>query len=148
MRLFKVPEGLSVRADGTWHVGEYPVAHERSLRYFKEHLVFEADGAFIVDGTDRQPVAVEGPAFEVLRLDVDHGSAEIRVSLDDGSEELLTEGTLGMDPVSGRLECRVRGGLARAAFSRGTHQALLELAEEEGGRFFVRVAGRRLSIST
>jgi hypothetical protein len=148
LRLFKVPEGLSVKADGTWHVGEYPVAHERSLRYFKAHLVFEAEGAFVVDGGERQPVAIEGPAFEVIRLAVDHRQAEIRVALDDGSEELLTDGALGMDPATGRLECRVRGGLARAAFSRGTHQALLELAEEDGGRFFVRVASRRLAIAT
>jgi hypothetical protein len=148
LRLFRVPEGLSVRADGTWHVGEYPVAHEASLRYFKAHLVFEQEGSFIVDGTDRQPVAIEGPAFEVIHIDVDHGKAEIRLALDDGSEELVTDGALGMDPVTGRLECRVRGGLARAAFSRGAHQALLDLAEEEGGLFFVRVAGRRLSIST
>ena len=51
--------------------------------------------------------------------------------LDDGSEESLTE--VGMDAVSGRFYCAVRGGRARAVLSRAAHQALIEHVEQEDG---------------
>lgn len=147
-RFVPVPEGLRVRSDGAWVVGDQPVAHDRSLFYFKSHLVFEAGGAFIADGDRRLPIEVAGPAFEAIRLDVDPLKGEVRVTLDDGTEELLGDQALGMDAGSGRFECAVRGGLARAVLSRGAHQTLLDNAEEEEGRFYIRAGLRRFVIRT
>ncbi len=135
-----------MRPDGSWQVGELPAVHEPTLLWLKQHLVFEDAGAFLVDGPRRVPVQVEGPAFEVLELRLDDASGRAHVRLDDGSEEELEDDSLGMDESSGRFECHVRAGRARAAFSRGAHQALLEHAEDEHGRFFLRVGARRLSI--
>jgi len=145
-RFVPIPEGLRVRSDGTWVVDDQPVAHDRSLFYFKSHLVFEGVDAFIADGERRLPIAVEGPPFEVIRLEVDALKGEVRVTLDDGTEETLGEEALGMDAESGRFECAVRGGLARAVLSRGAHQTLLDHAEEEEGRFYLRAGLRRLTI--
>ncbi len=133
-------------ADGSWQVGELPAQHEPTLRWLKQHLVFEEDGAWVVDGKRRARVRVEGPAFEVAELVLDEATGGAAVRLDDGSLEPLEDEALGMDDATGRFECRVRGGRARAAFSRGAHQALLEHAEEDDGRFFLRVGPRRLSI--
>lgn len=135
-----------MRPDGSWQVGELPAAHEATLRWLKQHLVFEDEGAFLVDGTRRVAVQVDGPAFEVLELHLDEASDSARVRLDDGQEEELEDDALGMDESSGRFECRVRAGRARAVLSRAAHQALLEHTEEEDGRFFLRAGRRRLSI--
>jgi hypothetical protein len=143
------PEGVRVCADGTWRVGEFRIAHLPSLRFLKAHLVFDDEGAFLVEGTRRLSVVVEGPAFEVteLRLDADAGVA--RVVLDDGSEETLGPGSLVTDTRTGRVFCLARGGRARAAFSRAAHQALLDHVEEEGaGGFCLRVGPRCLPILT
>src|SRR5262245_42867297 len=76
-RLRRIPEGLRVMPDGSWRVGEEPVRHEASLRYFKAHLSFE-DGPAIVAGGRRVPVAMEGPPFEVTRLFFDKKSGAWR----------------------------------------------------------------------
>jgi hypothetical protein len=60
------PEGVRVAPDGSWSVGEFRIVHLPSLRFLKERLVFEDEGAFLVEGTQRLPVSVEGPAFEAL----------------------------------------------------------------------------------
>jgi hypothetical protein len=140
------PEGVRVSPDGSWSVGEFRIVHLPSLRFLKERLVFEDEGAFLVEGERRLPVAVDGPAFEVVELRLDAEAAEARVVLDDGSEEVLGHDTLGTDPNTGRVECLVRGGHARAAFSRSAHQALLPHVEETRGRFYLRVGSRRLAI--
>jgi len=140
------PEGVRVSPDGSWSVGEFRIVHLPSLRFLKERLVFEDEGAFLVEGERRLPVAIEGPAFQVVELRLDAEAAEARVVLDDGSEEVLGHDTLGTDPNTGRVECLVRGGHARAAFSRSAHQALLPHVEETRGRFYLRVGSRRLAI--
>jgi hypothetical protein len=140
------PEGVRVSPDGSWSVGEFRIVHLPSLRFLKERLVFEDEGAFLVEGERRLPVAVEGPAFEVVELRLDAVAAEARVVLDDGTEEVLGPDSLGTDPHTGRVECLARGGRARAAFSRAAHQALLEHVEEARGLFYLRVGSRRLAI--
>jgi hypothetical protein len=144
--LVTLPEGLRVRRDGTWVVGDEPVAHDRSLFYFKSHLVFDEGGAFVVDGARRLQVAVDGPAFQVIALGVDPLRGEARATLDDGTEEPIGDESISIDADSGRFECAVRGGRARAALSRGAHQALLDHAEEDQGRFYLRAGLRRFRI--
>src|SRR5688572_17941502 len=68
LRLWEVPEGLTVRPDGSWRVGEQHVIHPPTLRYLKSHLVFEEGAAFVVDGAQRMPIALDGPPFEVTGL--------------------------------------------------------------------------------
>ena len=78
MPLWEVPEGLAVRADGSWRVGGQHVIHPPTLRYLKAHLVFEPAGAFVVDGTQRMAVALLAARFENLperrRLDDAHAN--------------------------------------------------------------------------
>ncbi len=143
-----VPEGVRVAPDGSWSVGEFRIVHAPSLRFLKERLVFEDAGAFLVQGRRRLPVAIEGPAFEVAELRLLPDAGEALAVLDDGSVEVLGPDSLATDARSGRAECTARGGRARAAFSRGAHQALLEHVEEVGGRFFLRIGLRRLPIRT
>lgn len=142
----EIPEGLRVLPDGSWRIGDTPVQHEVSLLFFKRHLSFDDAGAFIEEAGRRLPVTVEGPPLVVLRLDVDDAAGTARAVLDDGTVEPVED--LAMEPDSGRFECAARGGRARAQFSRAAHQALLEHAEEEDGRFYLRVGLSRLPIRT
>jgi hypothetical protein len=147
-RRWEIPEGLRVFPDGSWRVGELHVVHPRSLRYFKSHLVREGEGAFIVDGAQRMPITVDGPAFQAMSLVLDVDREEARLVLDDGAVEVVGEQDLGMNRESGRFECRVRRGAFTALLARGPHQVLLEHLEEEGGRFFLRVGQRRIAVRT
>ena len=147
-RVWEIPQGLRVTADGRWRVGDHQVLHPPTLRYLKAHLVFEEEGAFVVDGAQRMPVDVRGPAFEVVSLVVDDVRGVVRVVLDDGSEEPIREDALGMDEESGRFECAVRGGRARALLSRAAHQTLLQRVAEERGRFVLRVGEHVIPVRT
>jgi len=147
-RRWEIPQGLRVCPDGSWRVGEYHVIHPPSLRYFKSHLVTDNVDSYIVDGAQRMPVEIEGPAFQVVTLVLDRDREEARAVLDDGSVESLEDDALGMNRETGRFECRVRQGRFRAMLGRGPHQALLDHMEEEAGRFFLRVGSRRIGVRT
>jgi hypothetical protein len=147
-RLWEIPEGLTVRPDGSWRVGELHVIHPPTLRYLKSHLVFEPDGAFVVDGTQRMPVRVDGPPFEVTSLVIDGARGTVRAVLDDGSHETVGDDSLSMDPRTGRFHCRVRGGRAEAVLSRPAHQTLLGHVGQDAGRFFLQAGERRLPVRT
>jgi hypothetical protein len=140
------PEGVRVLPDGGWRVGGFAIAHAPSLRYLKARLVFEEGGAFLVEGSDRLPVLIEGPAFEVTSLRFDEDAGEAWVNLDDGNEEPLA--ALSMNEATGRFECLVRDGQGRAVLSRGAHQALLSRVEEDGELFVLRVGSRRIPVRT
>lgn len=145
---FKAPSALRVLPDGGWRTGGMPVAHAGTLRYLKAHLVFEDEGIFVLDRGRRVPVSVEGPPFEVVRLEMDLERGVANAVLDDGSVEPIADDTVSMNDQTGRFEALVRQGRTKAGFTRAAHQALLEHAEEEGGRFFLRVGPIRLSIRT
>ncbi|HET7747049.1 MAG TPA: hypothetical protein VFM29_07085 [Vicinamibacteria bacterium] len=147
-RVWEIPQGLRVTADGRWRVGDHQVLHPPTLRYLKAHLVFEEGSAFVVDGGRRMPVDVRGPAFEAVSLVVDDARGVARVVLDDGSEEPVREDALRMDEESGRFECAVRGGRARALLSRAAHQTLLQHVAEERGRFVLRAGDRVIPVRT
>lgn len=140
------PEGIRVLPDGGWSVGGFAIVHAPSLRYLKARLVFEEGGAFLVEGSERVPVLVEGPAFEVTGLRLDEESGDAWVTLDDGSEEPLA--ALSLNEATGRFECLVRDGQGRAVLSRGAHQALLSRVEKVGEQFVLRVGPRRISVRT
>lgn len=140
-----VPEGLRVRPDGAWTVGDQHVVHPRTLRYLKSHLVFEEQGAFVVDGEVRRAVLVDGPAFQVTTLLIHLERGAATVVLDDGSEEPVPDEGLRMSSATGRFECPVRGGRGRAVLSRAAHQTLLAHAVDDGG-FFLAVGERRFPI--
>ena len=142
------PEGVRILPDGAWTVGGIDIIHRPSLRYLKAHLVFEAEGAWLVEGARRLPVAVEGPAFEVTELRLDAATGEAWVTLDDGSKERVTAEALLLNERTSRVECLVRDGRARAILSRGAHQTLLGHIEREGDRFFLCVGSRRLALRT
>jgi len=143
---WRAPEGVQVSREGEWSVGGYEILHQPSLRYLKAHLVFEDDGAWLVEGTRRLRVDVDGPAFEVVELRLDRKAGRAFAVLDDGSEEEIAPDALSLNEETSRIECLVRDGRARALLSRSAHHTLLALVEREGDRYFVRVGLREIPL--
>jgi hypothetical protein len=148
VRRFAIPEGLRVLPDGSWRTGELPVVHAESLRFFKTHLLFEDGRAFVVDGKKRMAITLDGPPFVVVKLVCDDARSVARLVLDDGTEQPVSDGSIGMDEETGRFQAAVHGGHAQALFDRTAHQQLLERAIERGGEFFLRVGEKRLALRT
>jgi len=144
----KVPAGIRILPDGSWHVDEQPVAHAATLKHFKQRLQFDDAGAFMIDAGRRVDVEVNGPAFEVLRLEPTPDGQGMRAVLDDGSEERLGEHSLSMSHDTARFECVTRQGRARALLSRTAHNVLLDHAETADGRFFLRAGDQLIPIRT
>src|SRR5215470_90179 len=131
MRTF--PNELRVLPNGSWEVDGVPVVHASTLRYLKAHLVPQDDGSVaIVDGANRLSVGLEGPPLEVTSLSVDPRGS-VKALLDDGSEEMVGDGSIGMDEWTGRFEFGARGGRVRALLSRKAHETLLSHVEEAEG---------------
>src|SRR5262245_29472524 len=97
-----LPEGARVLPDGSWRVGNEAISHPRRLRYLKQRLAFEEAGAFLVDGAQRQPLVLDGPPFQVDALVFDTERGDLRVRLDDGTEESLGEAVVRMNPETGQ----------------------------------------------
>jgi hypothetical protein len=145
-RRYAIPEGLRVLPDGTWRAGEKAVSHPRSLRYFKARLAFDEGGAFILNGRQRMTVAVDGPPFTVVGVELDGEAGQTRITLDDGTVEVLGSPSFSMNRDTGRVECTARAGRARAVLSHEAQDTLLEHLEHEGGEFFVRVGEKRVPV--
>ena len=145
---FASPTDLRVLADGTWKVDGLPVVHGMTLRYLKAHLVWSPEGVAVVDRAQRMPVVLEGPPLEVKVLDVDKKRNEVRVRLDDGTEELVGDGAISMNERTGRFEFAARGGQLAALLSRGAHETLLAHVEESGEGFVIVAGIRAISIRT
>jgi hypothetical protein len=135
-----IPADLRVLADGTWKIDGLPLVHGMTLRYLKSHLVWEAGGPAIVDGAQRMSIHLEGPPLEVRSLQIESRHGVVRALLDDGSEELVTDGAITMNERTGRFEFGARRGRFAALLSRSAHETLLAHVEESD-RGFVLVAG-------
>jgi hypothetical protein len=146
IRRHLIPEGLRVLPDGSWRVGDLPISHPRRLRFLKERLTFEEGGAFVIDGSQRQPLILEGPPFQVDSVAFDAGSGCVRVGLDDGTTESLREPLIRMNKDTGQLECAVKEGRTRAVFSNVAHQVVLDELEQEGGEFFIPLGEKRCRV--
>jgi hypothetical protein len=146
LKRHSIPEGVRVLPDGSWRVGDQAISHPRRLRYLKQRLAFEEGGVFLVDGAQRAALMLDGPPFQVdaLVFDAEHG--DVRVRLDDGTEESLAEPLVRMNPETGQLECAVKGGRTRAVLSSVAHDALIDALEQESGEFFVPLGTRRCRV--
>lgn len=145
-RLWRPADTLRIAADGTWTTGDQPVRHPATARYLKRHLVFEEGGDYVSDGKSRVPVEVDGPAFQVVGIELDEASGDVWLLLDDDSREALAADALSMNPDNGRFECLVRDGKGRALLSRSAHETLLHAADEAGGDFFLACGDKRYRI--
>jgi hypothetical protein len=124
-----------------WHDDER-VEHPRIIEAFNQGLKVTEDRRFKLEiGNDWCFVAVEDAAFEVLAIDVSEGS-RLSARLSDRTAEWLDVASLGVD-AEGVLTVAVKGGLAKARFSRDAQFSLGAMLEPEENRVVVRVGEKR-----
>jgi len=120
--------GLLLDRNLRWlHDGE-PILHPRIVALFEESLVPTDDGRFRLEvGSDWAYVTVEDAAYRVTGVDVDGSRVLLRLS--DRTGEPLDPASLQLGP-DGVLSARVKGGRAKARFSRAAQVTLGLLLEE------------------
>ena len=127
--------------EGNWYQDGLPVLHRRTYLYNISHLKSDGDGRlYVEEGDTRLYVRAEDTPFVVRG--VENRGGRLHVVLNDESVEEL-------DPA--RLRFRddnvpyttVKGGRFEARFSRPAYYQLASYVVEEGGRYYVRHAGRR-----
>lgn len=126
-------EASGLRLDrrlGWWHDGAR-IEHPNIIEAFNRGLKVREDGAVVLEfGHDWALVEVEDCAFGVVAVDESAGE-RLSVRLSDRSAEWLDCGSLALD-VEGVLTVRVKGGLARARFSRDAQFAMARWLEPDG----------------
>ncbi len=125
-----------------WFHDDERVEHPRIIEAFNQGLRVTEDGRFKLEiGNDWCFVSVEDAAFEVLAIDLsDEARPSIRLS--DRTAEWLEATSLAVSP-EGILTVRVKGGRAKARFSRDAQFALGSMLEPEGDGFVLRAGERR-----
>lgn len=134
--------GLRVDRQGRWWHDDVLVEHPNIIEAFNRGLRVEPDGRYQLHfGADWCFVTVEGCAFTVVALDVSEGDRP-SVRLSDRTAEWLAVDSLGIDQ-DGAVTCAVKGGLARARFSRAAQQQLGERLVDDAGTLALLVGARR-----
>ena len=113
--------GLLLDAQLRWYHDGEPVLHPKIVELFNESLAPTDDGRFLLRvGTDWAYVTVEDAAYQVTGVDTSETAVFLRLS--DRTGEALQPSTLVLEK-DGVLSARVKGGRAKARFSRAAQAA-------------------------
>jgi hypothetical protein len=138
--------GIRLDARQRWWHDDEPIEHPRIIELFNSSLVLDEQGRYQLQiGQDWCFIQVEDAAYQVRTVDVTPDE-RVSVRLSDRTAEALDPGTLAVD-AEGVLTCGVKGGRAKARFSRDAQYQLGELMEQdEGGQLYLRAGQRRLAV--
>jgi len=134
---------------GDWWCDGWPV-DDLELRDQLSAQLFGRGGELLVRCEDEEhPVAFQDAPLFVRDVDctvgVDGGVSSVEILLHDGRREALRAGTLGVD-ADHRLFCLAGPAPLQALFFRPAYYRLMDHLDEENGRFFLTIAGRRYEI--
>lgn len=137
--------GIRLDRELCWWHDDARVEHPRIIEAFNAGLVPTDDGRYQLRiGKDWCYVTVEDAAYAVTVVDVEpEGRLSLRLS--DRTAEALDLKTLVLN-ADGILECRVKGGRAKARFSRDAQFALGSRMEEDEGGLFLCAGGERVQL--
>ncbi|HXX29443.1 MAG TPA: DUF1285 domain-containing protein [Myxococcaceae bacterium] len=137
--------GLLLDRNLRWlHDGE-PIDHPRIVALFDESLAPTDDGRFQLRiGSDWAYVTVEDAAYRVTGVDA--GDTAVFLRLSDRTGEALDPSTLVLE-ADGVLTARVKGGRAKARFSRAAQVALGALLEESGEGLVLALRSARVPVA-
>jgi hypothetical protein len=134
--------------DGSWSHEGVRFTNARLRRLFDRSVRYLPDeGKYVVQvGRFRGQIAVEEAGFFVR----DYDAASGRISLSDGSQELLDPASLRASPADGALLCDVKRELAPqglpARFTRSAQAELLAAVEDGASGPWLRVGGRQVPL--
>lgn len=120
-----------------WHDGE-PVQHPRIVEAFNRGVRVRDDGRYVLElGADWCFIQVADAAFTVLAVDESQGE-RLSVRLSDRTAEWLDPASLALGE-DGVLTAKVKGGRAKARFSRDAQFQLGEHLAPKGEALVLRV---------
>jgi hypothetical protein len=138
------PCEILIKADGKWYHKGVEIIRKDIINFFYEHLDLDEEGRYIISWRNEKCVVdVEDTAFFVQR--VDKTKSGFLLYLSDGTQEELDPETLyvGKENV---LYCRVKKGKFPAKFLRPAYYQIADYIEEEKGKYFITVNGKRYFI--
>ena len=141
---------IYIDKEGKWFHKDREMIHREIIRHFYRHMEMDSEGRCVIRWQgERCYVEVEDTPYVVVRAaleDSDHpGERRIVLSLSDGEHEDLSPATLrvGNENV---LYCKVREGSFPARFSRAAYYQIAQYIEEDKGKFYLQLNGRRYAI--
>jgi len=137
--------GIRLDRQLRWFHDDEPIEHPKIIEVFNQGLVPTDDGRFQLNvGKDWCFVQVEDCAYGVVAVDASPEGVAVRLT--DRTGERLDPQTLALGS-DGVLTCRVKGGRAKARFSRDAQFALGSLMEEGDGKVFLLVGPQRIPLA-
>jgi hypothetical protein len=133
--------------DGLWYCDGERIPNAAICRLYARAMTVGDDGVARLElGEDRAQVEIEDTPWVVTTVD-DVADGDVRLRLNDESEEPLDPGTLRVGP-DNVLYARVKGGRVEARFLRKAYYALMRRAEPgpREGECVLRVGDRRVSL--
>lgn len=137
--------GLRLDRELRWWHDDDPVEHPKIIEAFNRGLTPTEDGKFLLRfGSDWCFVEVEDAAYEVRGWDFENDG--VRIHLSDATSEMLDGATVSLD-ADGIVTCRVKGGRARARFSRSAQAQLGDGLSLEDARWVLRAPDGTVRLS-
>ena len=139
---------IFIDKEGRWfHKGAEMVRRD-IVRFFYERIGMDSLGRYVIHwGDEACYLDVEDTPFVVqkVRLEEDGGIQDFRLFLSDDTAESLKPDTLflGEENV---LYCTVKHGRFPARFHRPAYYQLAEFVQEEEGRFYLSLNGKKYFI--
>lgn len=146
------PCQIYIDREGKWFHKGAEMVHREIIRHFYENMDVDANGRYIIHlQGDTCYLEVEDTPFVVRRAlfkgPEGNGSSRVILYLSDDRREDLSPATLhtGKGNV---LYCRIRNGIFPARFSRAAYYQIADHIEEEAGRYFLPLNGKKYFIET
>lgn len=139
---------IFIDREGRWFHKGAEMIHRDIIRFFYDHMELEESGGYVIMwGEERCSLDVEDTAFVVQRVGFmeDEGAQVFQLFLSDDTRELLLPETLfvGDEDV---LYCKVKQGKFPARFHRPAYYQIAEFVQEEDGRFYLPLNGKKYMI--
>ncbi len=135
------PCEILIKADGKWYHKGAEIIRKDIINFFYEHLELDEKGRYIISWRNEKCIVdVEDTAFFVQRVDkIEDG---FLLYLSDGTQERLDPETIyvGKENI---LYCKVKRGKFPARFLRPAYYQIADYIEEENGRYFITIDGKR-----
>jgi len=140
---------IFIDREGRWFHKGAEMINRDIIRFFYDHMEMEESGRYVImRGEEQCFLDVEDTAFVVQRVGFleDGGAQSFQLYLSDDTQEPLLPETLfvGEENV---LYCKVKHGKFPARFHRPAYYQLAEFVQEEGGRFYLPLNGKKYGIA-
>jgi len=141
---------IFIDKEGNWFHKGLEMIHREIIREFYRHMDIDSEGRYIISWRGTQCyLEVEDVPFIIRRVDlrgpIKGTDSKIILYLSDDEQEDLIPDTVhaGDDNI---IYCRVKNGQFPARFSRAAYYQLGEYIDEDNGRYFLPLNGKRYYI--